>query len=198
VGLRFRVGVFLLCALCVGGCSGGGGHGWVGQRASTAPTHAVQTTSERPRGGAPAVDEPLDVEVLRHDPCDAITAEQLGGLGITDIGLHDSYEGNPECRWHLSDSQLHVIGLSPVVSSDGGLGDVYEKKDYQQYFEPTEVDGFPAVYASVLEQRSRGNCNLWVGVTDQLVVSINTYFLEVDPCPVAERIATAMIENARG
>lgn len=198
MGFRFRVGMFLLAALCVGGCSGGGGHGWVGHGATTTPTHAAPTTAERPKGGAPVVEEPLDVEVLRHDPCDAIAAGQLSGLGISEPGLHDSYDGNPECRWHLSDSQLHVIGLSPVVTSDGGLGDLYEQKDYQQYFEPTEVDGYPAVYASVLEQRSHGNCELWVGVTDRLAVDIKTYFLEVDPCPVAERIATAMIEHARG
>jgi uncharacterized protein DUF3558 len=198
VRLRFRVGVFLLAALCVGGCSGGGGHGWVARGVTATPTPAVETTSERPAGGAPSVDEPLDVEVLRRDPCGAVTAEQLSGLGITDAGLQDSDEGNPECRWHLSDSELHVIALSPVVSGDGGLGDVYEKKDYQQYFEPTEVDGYPAVFASVLDQRSQGNCDLWIGVTDQLAVSVETYFLEVDPCPVAERIATAMIEHARG
>ena len=195
MGFRVRVGVLVVVALCVGGCSGGGGRGWVGQAATTT-THTVET-SERPKREAPAVSEPLDVEELRHDPCDALAAEQLSPLGITEPGLHDSDDGNPECRWHLSDSQLHVIGLSAAVNSDQGLEDIYHDKEYQQYFEPTEVDGYPAVYASVLEQRSRGNCSLWVGVTDELAVVIKTYFLEVDPCPVAVRIATGMIEHAR-
>jgi len=169
----------------------------VGQAATTTSAHAAETTSERPKGGAPAVEEPLDVDVLSDDPCDAVDLGQLGGLGITEPGVHDSHDGNPECRWHLSDSLLHVIGLTPVVTSDGGLGDLYERKEYRQYFEPTEIDGYPAVYASVLEQRPRGNCELWVGVTDQLAVTIRTYFLETEPCPVAERVATAMIERAR-
>lgn len=152
--------MFALAALCVGGCSGGGGRGWVGQGVGTTTVERAVETTTKPEGEAPAVAEPLDVEGLRGDPCDAVGAEQLGALGITDPGVHGSDTDDPECRWHLATSQLHVVAL-------------------------------------MLEQWSRGNCQLWVGVTDELVVNITTYFLEVEPCPVAEQVATAMIEHAR-
>lgn len=197
MGFRVRVGLFVMAALCVGGCSGGGGD-WAGQTAAaTSSVHAAETT-QRPKGEAPAVADPLEVGELRNDPCGALSAEQLSALGVVDAGTRDVDSGNPECHWHLSTSLLHVVAISPALSDDGGLSDLYAQKQYQQYFEPTEVDGYPAVYASVLEQRSRGNCELWVGVTDELAVVIKTYFLEVEPCPVTERIATAMIEHARG
>jgi hypothetical protein len=88
------------------------------------------------------------------------------------------------------------VTLSPATSRGGGLGEIYEQKDSQQYFEPVDIEGYPAVYASVLDQRESGGCTLWVGTSDDLAVEITTSFLEVDPCPVAERFAAGMIENA--
>jgi hypothetical protein len=47
----------------------------------------------------------------------------------------------------------------------------------------------------VLDKRAQGGCDLWVGVTDDVAVSVSTVFLEVDPCPVAERFATAVVDG---
>ena len=43
-----------------------------------------------------------------------------------------------------------------------------------EYFEPTEVSGYPAVYASLLDSRDSGICDLWIGVNDHEVVHIMT------------------------
>lgn len=149
---------------------------------------------ERPKGGAPAVAEPLDIDV--HAPCDALTDAQLAAIGITEPGVKGFHRGDSECRWHLGSHQLHIVTLSPATSRGGGLGEIYDRKDIQQYFEPTEIHGYPAVYASPIDGRTRGGCTLWVGVSDDLAVKITASFLPVDPCPVAEQVATGMIENA--
>jgi len=193
-----RCAFVVVGVLFVGGCSGDGSVSWpVGASTAAVPSGAAadaSTAVERPKGGAPSVPEPLDIDV--DDPCGTLTAEQLAGAGVSDPGDEDFDDGDGECRWHLDTSQLHVVTLSPATSRGGGLGEIYEQKDSQRYFEPVDIEGYPAVYASVLDQRESGGCTLWVGTFDDLAVEITTNFLEVDPCPVAEKFATGMIENA--
>jgi hypothetical protein len=194
-----RCALVVAALLFVGGCSQGGSGGWpAGGTTLEAPSSGVSADAspeaERPKGGAPAVPDPLDIDV--DDPCNALTAEQLAAIGISAPGDEGFHDGDGECRWHLDSSQLHIVTLSPAVSRGGGLGQIYDRKETQEYFEPTEIHGYPAVYASVLDGRERGGCTLWVGVSDELAVEVTTSFLEVDPCPVAEQVATGMIDNA--
>lgn len=194
-GARFGLVAAVLAAAA--GCSGQGRAMSPFDTAGRLPADEtpVSTSRTRPAREAPAVPEPLRIDV--DDPCAALTPEQLSAMGITDPGVRGFHDGDAECRWHLATSPLHVVSLTPVASEKAGLSDVYAGKKYQQYFEPTEIDGYPAVYAGVLDQRSNGNCQLWVGVTDELAVDVATHFLETDPCPVAERVAAGMIEHAR-
>jgi hypothetical protein len=195
--MRTRLGVVVVAVLVTAGCSGSGTTPFVpGGALSTTPAPA-STSAHRPKGEAPAVPEPMDAGDLVDEPCGALTTEQLSGIGVTEPGATEYDDSDPGCRWHVATSTLHVVSLTAVASEKDGLSHVYSNKEYQQYFEPTEIDGYPAVYASMLDQRSSGNCELWVGVTDELAVDIATHFLETDPCPVAERIAAGMIEHAR-
>jgi uncharacterized protein DUF3558 len=192
-----RCAFVAVAVLFVGGCSGDGSVSWPVGASTAAPSGApadASTAAERPKGGAPSVPEPLDIDV--DDPCGTLTTEQLAAVGVSDPGDEGFDDGDGECRWHLDTSQLHIVTLSPATSRGGGLGEIYGQKDSQQYFEPVDIEGYPAVYASVLDQRERGGCTLWVGTSDDLAVEITTSFLEVDPCPVAEQFATDMIENA--
>jgi hypothetical protein len=177
------------------GCSGGVGTSLLD--VATTPAPSSSEPANRPEGAAPEVPEPLDVDELLDDPCEALATEQLDRIGVAEPGKMELDGDDAECRWHLTTSELHVVSLSPVESKRAGLSDVYGGKQFNAYFEPTEIDGYPAVYTSALDQRSSGNCELWVGVTDELAVDITTNFLETEPCPVAEQLATAMIEHAR-
>lgn len=183
------------------GCSGNGdGSGFgVGALGVTTPAEisakvAGSAVSEEP---VPEVAEPLEVDGIIDEPCDALGTDQLGALGFAGPGELNTFGDDLGCDWELTTSGLHIVTIRPLVSDKGGLNDVYDGRDSQAYFEPTTVDGYPAVYASALDERDSGGCTLLVGLTDELVVSVDTSFLKVEPCPVAEQTAEAMIEHLR-
>lgn len=181
------------CALVVAatGCSGGGnsddpfGIGVVTTTTATTPAESTSVSSE-PDSGAPEVPEPLDIEGIVADPCAALTEAQLIRLDVVEPGR----PGTMDCSWSLTTGTYHGV----IVSLDSSLDEVYAS-GVNKYFQETTIAGYPAVYASVLDQRAQGGCNLWVGVTDDVAVGVSTVFLDVDPCPVAERFATSVVEG---
>jgi hypothetical protein len=84
------------------------------------------------------------------------------------------------------------------------MSDIYANNDDKKYayFEPTNVEGYPGAYSATSDGRANGFCTLWVGVTDQLAVGVQTILLtganKANPCDSANKVATAMIEHLKG
>ncbi|SFJ53195.1 DUF3558 domain-containing protein [Amycolatopsis sacchari] len=197
----FQLGAAALAAAGVlSACSGGsGGGGSIPPLSSTPGSTAASSSAEQL---APAVANPLPTDALVSDPCSALSAEQVQNIGLSGPGTSEQSDAGPMCKWKSATSQFNAVFISPITANKNGLNDIYANKPKDKYFEPTTVSGYPAVYADILDSRANGDCSLWVGVTDQLAVSVSTQIgsgqNKSNPCPVVERVATAMIQHLQG
>lgn len=165
---------------------------------------ATQATSSAGAGGeAPQVTNPLDAASLVEDPCRALSPSQLDQLRL--------HEGEPQpneglesgaCSWQSSEDSSDAIALSFVVENADGLGTLYADKQSYQYFEPTEISGYPAVYASLVDNRDSGTCDLWVGVNERDVMHLMATFPSASTpeasCEMAADVAEATISTLGG
>ncbi|MEV4600343.1 DUF3558 domain-containing protein [Amycolatopsis sp. NPDC049253] len=182
-----------LLAACSGGDSGG----------STTPSSAPSSGSSGGDGVDPAlkVPAPLPTGDLLNNPCAVLSASQLTTIGLKTEGVPD--DRTPKaCSWVSSTLAQNSVGIGALPQNAAGISDIYDGKSSAAYFTPTTVDGYPGVYTDKADLRSSGTCQLWVGVTDQLAVAVGTTIgvgsNKSNPCPIAEKVATAMIEHLKG
>ncbi|MEU6644936.1 DUF3558 domain-containing protein [Saccharomonospora sp. NPDC046836] len=169
--------------------------------ASSASTGAPSSSAEQ---AGPSVTNPLDATALVTAPCDALSATDLDRLGLGE-GRERSTSGGVDataCSWQYATESGNRIDLSVVTENANGLSAIYEQRETNDYFEETEIGGYPAVYTSTLDNRSDGGCGLWVGLNDEVTLLVLTnlnYGPEVsDPCPVADQVAQATIATLGG
>ncbi|WP_298179553.1 DUF3558 domain-containing protein [Saccharomonospora sp.] len=159
-----------------------------------APVSSVDTTEAE----APKVTDPLDTVSLVTDPCGALSSSQLDRLGLAE-GEERPNEGfeSGACSWERTEESLDSVNLSVIVENEDGLNSLYADKESNEYFEPTEVAGYPAVYASLLDSRDSGICDLWIGVNDHEVVHIMTNLASAEnaeaSCELAADAAEAVV-----
>lgn len=201
----FQLGAAALVAAGVlSACSSG--NGGVGSIPPPAPgsSDAPSSSSVSSGGasGAPSVPSPLPTTQISSNPCTALSADQVSQIGLAGAGTMRQGAVGPSCKWRSATSTLNSISLTPATTVNNGLNAIYANKAKNQYFQPTTVNGYPAVYADTLDSRTQGDCSLWVGVTDQLSVAIMTSIGDgpnkSNPCPIAEKVATAMIQHLQG
>ncbi|MFG1646332.1 DUF3558 domain-containing protein [Amycolatopsis sp. NPDC049252] len=192
---RFAAGAFAALALLTA-CTGKTGSGTTSGSASPVPT------GEAADNGAPKVPAPLDADGILADPCSALSAAQQDDIGMVKPGSAEQGPTGPECRWKSTASPLNSAEVSPFTANKNGLSDIYAQKASSAYFEPLTIAGYPAVSTNVSDLRSDGDCPLWVGVSDQLVVVVTAQLGEgknrATPCVVAQRVAEAMIQHLKG
>lgn len=180
--------------VALAGCSSGAG----------SPTSAGPATTTDPGNlnGAPRVANPLDTTKMQHDPCGSVTEAQLARLGIGTSGKPANV-GGPTCDWG-SDTDPNASGATiSYLTSAAGLSAVYGQKGTYALFQPLPpIDGYPAVIAAQTDERSTGNCDVTVGVSDKLAmdvaVTVNSGPSRTDPCTPAEQLAADAIANIRG
>jgi hypothetical protein len=182
----------------VAACSTGGQSGTGPSSGAPASTSAGSSSGN---SGAPHVPVPLkNVDRIASTPCDSLSSDQIDKLGMVGPGRQTQLALGPTCQWVSVANATNTMNIS-VITDDRGLGNVYGKKSEHAYFEPTTIEGYPAVYASQIDDRSTGTCALWVGVTDQRMVHLETQLSagpnRSNPCPVVERTAKAMIEHLK-
>lgn len=195
-------GAVLAAALFLAACGGEtGGTPIAGDGSgSAAPTSDSGASS----GAAPPVSDPLEATALVSTPCDALSSSDRSRLGF-DEGEDREISTEVDalaCSWHYAETSGNRVDLSVTSGTQRGLSTIYEKQSQYGYFEPTEISGYPAVYASTLDNRDDGECGLWVGVSDQTMLFIMSNLDDQpdfdDPCGVADRVAEAAIANLGG
>lgn len=194
----FQLGAAALAAAGVlSACSSGTNTGSIppATSGSSAPTSGGAT------GLAPRVPSPLPTDGLVSNTCSSLSPDQVTQIGLTGTGSQRQGQAGPSCMWHSATSSLNSVTITAVTFAKNGLSDVYGNQANDKYFEPATIGGYPAVYAGTLD-RSGGDCSLWVGVTDQLAVTVMAQIgngpNKSNPCPVAERVATAMVQHLQG
>ncbi|QWF80536.1 DUF3558 domain-containing protein [Amycolatopsis sp. CA-230715] len=192
-----RAGVAVVAAAAVlGACGGNGGTGAQPGGQSPAP---VSSPGPAKPTAAPPVPSPLKADGIVAQPCTALSSAQTQQIGMVDPQSNPTSTG-PGCVWRSASDDLNKVTIAPMTANKGGLDDIYANKG--AYFEPKTVNGYPAVLSGAVEDRSEGNCNLWIGVTDQLAVAVQAQIArganKANPCPVAEKVGAAMIDNLKG
>ncbi|SFW54069.1 DUF3558 domain-containing protein [Amycolatopsis australiensis] len=194
----------VLAALALAACST-----TTGGTANPAPSSPQDSASSADGGGgngAPKVSSPLDPGKLKSDPCSVLSPAQRSTLGLED-GTPRSTNAGTSCAWVYQGDETRSsrIDIAADPNTDGlaGIYDLYAKggKDQYEYWEPTDVSGYPAVYAATKDFRAQGQCKLLVGVTDTQAVQVFTQIGNgpgaTDPCPYAQKAAEAMIQTLK-
>ncbi|SEP52013.1 DUF3558 domain-containing protein [Amycolatopsis saalfeldensis] len=164
-------------------------------------TSPPSTPSSTSAGDGPKVPAPLPTKALLSDPCSILTTAEAAQVGLNSPGKNDSTSTLPGCMWKSSATEVNQVGLTALPQNTGGISDIYTKKSGAAYFEPVNVNGYPGIYTDIQDARTQGSCTLWVGVTDQLAVSVIPNIQsgpnKTDPCGIAKKFATAMITHLK-
>ncbi|GGS16235.1 MULTISPECIES: DUF3558 domain-containing protein [Actinokineospora] len=194
--------VAALCVIGLSACSESGTPTPGGDRETTTnprPTSgSTTTTAENDRYGAPSVENPLDATKQLKDPCSSLTADQQRALGNLEAFGSDPEDTDPSCLWKTPDLVTFVV--SYIVPNKNGLADLYRGQEQGQweYWEPTTVNGYPAVYQHASDNRSRGYCTISVGVTDQLHFSVFSRRAEPKTaCDQVKEVAAAVVDTLK-
>ncbi|GAA3534400.1 DUF3558 domain-containing protein [Amycolatopsis ultiminotia] len=172
-----------------------------GETGGTAEPPASTSASPGGNSGAPKVPASLPTQQLISDPCSALGPDDATKVGFKSPGELDTSQQLPICHWTSPRTSGNQVAIGPLTPNKNGLSDTYALKPKQAYFEPTTVEGYPGVYASQSDARTRGSCALTVGVTDQLAVVVTLTITEgpnkADPCTLTARVAAAMIDHLK-
>ena len=140
---------------------------------TSAPSETTTTPSEDPTFGAPRVTDPLDATRFLTEPCTVLGQAQLATFDVSRPGIPTTTgavaeHAGPYCSWHAATELASTIGVGFLTGNENGLSDTYRGRDQFDYFVPTTVDGYPAVFVDGSDGRDNGRCNITVGINDQL------------------------------
>lgn len=181
-------GVAVLLAGLVSGCESA----VVGSPAPAATSETSGSTSPSERL-SPPVKSPKDLRGI--DPCDLLTQDQKAELGLTRPVVRDTSPwGEQTCG--LAGSVV-ALGFSPDTTLGEGLDQAYRARNNFDNFEPSEVDGYPAVRVDFATQ----SCGLIVGVSDEQTLGFELTRVSPnapgkgDPCGFAESVMADVLKN---
>jgi hypothetical protein len=166
-----------------------------------APASSNQpASSSNAASDVPKVTNPLDVAKYEQDPCSVLTQAQAAQAFNAVRSRKIAGNVAPVCTWNDSENSSLAIGLLP---GQGGLATVYQNRSSTGYFEPApSIDGYPAVFTNVLDNRSDGGCQVAVGVRDNEAFTSSVILFKQspsygDPCSVALKAAGAALATIK-
>lgn len=185
---------------------------------SSAATVGNTGTNTRPPGsggstpsgvnGAPKIDRPLDASRFLTQPCAVLSAAQLKVFNISKPGVPHiddqvAKSSGPYCGWRTDDEPVfRAFDVGFITSNKHGLADTIRggREAFPGYFEPTEVEGYPAVFNDLVDGRAGGACNITVGISDTLAFRAAEQADRVRgtrSCDGAKQFAAAVIKTLR-
>lgn len=207
-----RLAVISLSAIGLAACTNAAEGNPIPDRATTAgelPSEPGTTgekpssTGELPSDGAPKVENPIDAGQFEEQPCDALTTAQATELNVGPEGELADTEFGKGCLWRNAETG-GATSIAFMSNIRRGLSIVYgeEKAGYYKYFEPTELEGFPAVISNKGEGRPTANCSLTVGLSDELAFLTVTNLSRdnigaKDPCEVGMLATGEMLKTIK-
>jgi hypothetical protein len=154
------------------------------------------SSGQLPSDGAPKVKSPLDTRRFQQNPCQVLTPTQLQRLNLPAQGQPGQAPLGPKCDWTNRETRGNVQVHWTDKNPRGLSGDYAARKagKFAYFVELPEIEGFPAVAAHVADTRDLGDCNVSVGVTDQLTFLTFVQLSQArvgtrDPCDAAREVA---------
>lgn len=162
----------------------------------TPPDTSASSLSPEPDSAkAPRVTNPLDATSFVTDPCKSLTDAQRANFtlekGDPDPSSESGVPGEA-CMYSNHEAQVRVrVVYTPELKN--GLSHFYEQNaaGWFEYWEPTEVDGYPAVIAG--KERPGTDSTLYVGLTDSLSFSVSVIAQTGNGRDAAENVASAVL-----
>ncbi|MFC4854604.1 DUF3558 domain-containing protein [Actinophytocola glycyrrhizae] len=171
---------------------------------TSAPSETTTKPSEDPADGAPRVADPLDATRFLTEPCTVLSQTQLATFDVSRPGIPTTTGAiaenvGPFCAWHAATELASLIGVGFLTGNESGLSDTYRGRDQFDYFIPTTVNGYPAVFADDPDQRDSGTCNITVGISDTLAISVSEQGLldAQGSCDRAKQVAAAALTTLK-
>jgi hypothetical protein len=159
---------------------------------TTEETGTPTTAPATPSFGAPAVPHPLDIDAFAADPCTSLTPEQQDEF-MVDSGNDRTVANGNKCDYGGG------TFMSVLYSTEkSGLSYLYELNEHDIWsrWEPTEVDGYPAVLH--VSRNKPEVCDVAVGLSDTAYVSVSVLVsFGDDACPPAEEGAERVMETIK-
>lgn len=190
-GLTLGIAAALSLASC-GNALSGAGQPMSGSASTSATT-----------GQAPKVAQPLNVGKYLQNPCSLLSSRQLQSIGFTSTAAPSAQGSDAtgaQCGWNDDNASSH-IGVSWQATFTNGLSDLYERKNRQKYFQPTQVEGYPAVVSSEFDDRAEGTCVVYAGPTDSNVFFVRYHGFnepqKSQSCDLAQKAAGLVIDTMR-
>lgn len=156
-----------------------------------------------PQNGAPAVNDPLDVGVVKDDLCAAITDDQAerfpGEL------VESGTDGEDYCTWKYEKDMFRLGYINGELDLDNpkGLSKYYGNvnEDIVTVDPVGSVNGYPAVQLDIGHTES-GGCVITVGIRNDLTytshVVLNDDHPSYDePCELAREFAGVVVDNLK-
>ncbi|MFE3172650.1 DUF3558 domain-containing protein [Amycolatopsis sp. NPDC059090] len=166
---------------------------------SAAPAPA--TESSTPSSAPPEVSQgppPLNVRKYEQDPCALLPQPEEVFNAVRNRKTTGAIL--PACIWNDSKNSTLTIGFLPA---QGGLAAIGRNLSSTGYFDPApEIDGYPAAYTNVLDNRGQGGCQIAVGVQADEAFTSSVMLLPRspsygDPCSVALKAAQAVVATLK-
>ncbi|MGH3435704.1 MAG: DUF3558 domain-containing protein [Sciscionella sp.] len=153
-----------------------------------------------PHDGAPKVQRPVDVAIFKLQPCAVLTPAQLKTLGITVQGKStlDAAAG-PSCDWVNGPGAIS-LGVS-ISNGNQGLSGAYlanKKHGYYRKFQPTTINGLPAVELLSSTDNPEADCGYNIGTSDSEVVIMGVSNDKGgNPCADARNVARGVTKTIK-
>lgn len=161
----------------------------------------------------PKVTSPLDVSSFLNDPCGLMTEQDLKALQFETQGRPQDPNGDeaaaisgPACAWSMAagGSGTLFTGIQTGNRDEGTGGVAGIKKSYDagimEYWELTDVKGYPAAFTGQTDLRDNGVCSMAVSVHDDLSLWFQADGFLDDPkqaCTIAETAAGMAIQRLK-
>jgi hypothetical protein len=167
------------------------------------PSSATGSAPSQSSAKAPAVKTPLNASKFIEDPCLTLTQAQQQQFEGTKAGRRVDSAFGVGCSWNLGANESTGTSVNFIPTVTNGLTHLYEQNSAgffkSGYFQPVEVEGYPAVYNDGTDNRPGGKCGLSVGISD------TTYFdvliqgrTGTDGCKAAVNVAKAVLQTIQG
>ncbi len=139
------------------------------------------------------VSDPLDVSSYLSKPCDLVSPQMLSKLGTSPEKGEARLPGDdkvaaqsgPYCDWsgEREGSISVAIASGNAERGVGGLRGLQILRDQGRFklWEETSVSGYPAVYLGAADARAEGDCDLAVGIADDMTFSVAAISFRENP-----------------